>query len=291
MTTTQILNEGQKMIYGRKRIMDTFYKTHPVGKDILEEDIQGITFDDDHVLLHVEGKDLRIHKSKVIRNFWEHRTRTPSYFDYRIWRERPQEGGNISGVPIAAIDHEAEVNKILMPVLGRPFKISTDKDGTKRIYFITPVDKACSCGSYHYMKENEDELAAEFKKYCPDIDFKPCCKHIKWYEKQILLFTDIQLVQARYGFKCPRLCIYQHDHSRRKILYRITNDGEKVTRKWLPKDGWKEKDLCDSSGMPTGHCWSVLEGAMAQNPPYKLIPYSPSVEAMMNRSSYPKSRS
>ena len=46
------------MIYGRKRIMDTFYKTHPVGKDILEDDIgDGITFDDDHVLLHVENKN------------------------------------------------------------------------------------------------------------------------------------------------------------------------------------------------------------------------------------------
>ena len=52
MTTTMIfLNEGQKMIYGRKRIMDTFYKTHPLGKDILEDEIGEITFDDDHVLL------------------------------------------------------------------------------------------------------------------------------------------------------------------------------------------------------------------------------------------------
>ena len=39
MTTTMIfLNEGQKMIYGRKRIMDTFYKVHPVGKEVLEDD-------------------------------------------------------------------------------------------------------------------------------------------------------------------------------------------------------------------------------------------------------------
>ena len=56
MTTTMIfLNEGQKMIYGRKRIMDTFYKTHPLGKDILEDEIGEITFDDDHVLLNVEN--------------------------------------------------------------------------------------------------------------------------------------------------------------------------------------------------------------------------------------------
>ena len=58
MTITQpLLNEGQKMIYGRKRILDTFYKTHPVGKDIMEEDINGISFDDDYVLLHVENKN------------------------------------------------------------------------------------------------------------------------------------------------------------------------------------------------------------------------------------------
>ena len=55
MTTTMIfLNEGQKMIYGRKRIMDTFYKVHPVGKEVLEDEIGEITFDDDHVLLNVE---------------------------------------------------------------------------------------------------------------------------------------------------------------------------------------------------------------------------------------------
>ena len=54
------LNEGQKMIYGRKRIMDTFYKTHPVGKDVLEDEIGEITFDDDHVLLNVEDNLLSI---------------------------------------------------------------------------------------------------------------------------------------------------------------------------------------------------------------------------------------
>ena len=71
MTTTMVfLNEGQKMIYGRKRIMDTFYKTHPVGKDVLEDEIGEITFDDDHVLLNVEDNLLRIKKSEVIKNFW-----------------------------------------------------------------------------------------------------------------------------------------------------------------------------------------------------------------------------
>ena len=106
MTTTMIfLNEGQKMIYGRKRIMDTFYKVHPVGKEVLEDEIGEITFDDDHVLLNVEDKILCIKKSEVIKNFWEHRTRTPSYFDYRIWRSRPQEGGKYIGKVLCYRSH------------------------------------------------------------------------------------------------------------------------------------------------------------------------------------------
>ena len=288
MTTTQILNEGQKMIYGRKRIMDTFYKTHPVGKDILEEDIQGITFDDDHVLLHVEGKDLRIHKSKVIRNFWEHRTRTPSYFDYRIWDQRPLEGGRPQDHPICAIDYESKANQIF----HTNKKTKTDKDGTKRIYFVSPgvhKPKQCSCGSYHHMKENEDELAAEFKKYCPDIDFRPCCKHMKWYERFNALFMDQNVVKRNYNPN-PRACVFQYDHTRRKILYKITENWFKSSVGWKPAEGWKEKSVYDSSGMPTGNCWSVLEGALCQDPPYQLHAYAENVASMLSRSSYPKSR-
>ena len=156
----------------------------------------------------------------MIKNFWEHRTRTPSYFDYKIWRSRPQEGGKYIGVPIAAIDHNAQVNRIL----GSDIKVSTDKDGTKRIYFITPVNKSCTCGSFNQMKEHQTELAAEFNKYCPEIDFKPVCKHIKWYENQLLLYTDIQLVNNRYPTSHPRVCVYQYDYGRRKILYKITDN-------------------------------------------------------------------
>lgn len=287
MTTTMIfLNEGQKMIYGRKRIMDTFYKTHPLGKDILEDEIGEITFDDDHVLLNVENRLLRVKKSEVIKNFWEHRTRTPSYFDYRIWRSRPQEGGKYIGVPVAKIDHNAQVNRIL----GSDIKVSTDKDGTKCIYFVTPVNKSCTCGSFNQMKEHEKELAAEFSKYCPEIDFKPVCKHIRWYENQLLLLADIQLVNNRYPTNHPRVCVYQYDHRRRKILYKITDNRYDSNTEWVPKDSWKEKDVYDPSGMPTGNCWEVLEGALSQSIPYKIHHYSASMEAIMNRSSYPKSR-
>ena len=41
----------------------------------MEEDINGISIDD-YVLLHVENENFHIKKSGVIRNFWEHRTRT-----------------------------------------------------------------------------------------------------------------------------------------------------------------------------------------------------------------------
>ena len=65
MTTTMIfLNEGQKMIYGRKRIMDTFYKVHPVGKEVLEDEIGEITFDDDHVLLECRETDFYVSKNQ-----------------------------------------------------------------------------------------------------------------------------------------------------------------------------------------------------------------------------------
>ena len=143
--------------------MNTVYETQPVGNNIREDESGQITVDDEHVRLNVEDNILRIKKSEVIKNFWEHRTRTPSYFDYKIWRSRPQEGGKYIGVPIAAIDHNAQVNRIL----GSDIKVSTDKDGTKRIYFITPVNKSCTCGSFNQMKEHQTELAAEFNKYCP----------------------------------------------------------------------------------------------------------------------------
>ena len=57
---------------------------------------------------------------------------------------------------------------------------------------------------------------------------------------------------------------------------------------WTPKDTWQEKDVYDPSNMPTGNCWKVLEGALSQPIPYKIHHYSASMEAIMNRTSYPK---
>ena len=139
------------------------------------------------------------------------------------------------------------------------------------------------------MKENQLELSLEFKKYCPDIEFRPVCKHIQWYIRYSCLFMDMQVIKRRYKNN-PRACTYFYDHSRRKILYKITENIYKSDVGWIPAEGWKEKAVCDPSGMPTGNCWSVLEGALCQEPPYSLHPYSKQVEYMVNRSSYPKSR-
>jgi hypothetical protein len=138
------------------------------------------------------------------------------------------------------------------------------------------------------MKEHQTELAAEFNKYCPEIDFKPVCKHIKWYEKQLLLYTDIQLVNNRYPSNHPRVCVYQYDYRRRKILYKITDNRYSPNMEWTPQDTWQEKDVYDSSSMPTGNCWEVLEGALSQPVPYKIHHYSSSIEAIMNKTYYPK---
>ena len=73
-------------------------------------------------------------------------------------------------------------------------------------------------------------------------------------------------------------------------MYKITDNRYDSNMEWVPKEGWQEKDVYDSSGMPTGNCWQVLEGALSQNIPYKPHHYSASMEAIMNRSSYPKSR-
>ena len=99
---------------------------------------------------------------------------------------------------------------------------------------------------------------------------------------------DMQVIKRRYKNN-PRACTYFYDHSKRKILYKITENIYKSDVGWIPAEGWKEKAVCDPSGMPTGNCWSVLEGALCQEPPYSLHPYSKQVEYMVNRSSYPKS--
>ena len=95
------------------------------------------------------------------------------------------------------------------------------------------------------MKEHQTELAAEFNKYCPEIEFNPVCKHIKWYENQLLLYTDIQLVNNRYPTSHPRVCVYQYDYGRRKILYKITDNRYSPNMEWTPKDTWQEKDVYD----------------------------------------------
>ena len=78
MTTTMIfLNEGQKMIYGRKRIMDTFYKTHPLGKDILEDEKPVIDF---AYACVVAIKDIHKGEALSLDNIWVKRPGTGEIF-------------------------------------------------------------------------------------------------------------------------------------------------------------------------------------------------------------------
>ena len=73
-------------------------------------------------------------------------------------------------------------------------------------------------------------------------------------------------------------------------MYKITDNRYDPNQNGLDKEGWKEKDVYDPSGMPTGNCWSVLEGALCQiNLLTHCTHYSKQVEYIMNRSSYPKS--
>ena len=54
MTVIQALEtECQKMLYGRRRIVNTLYNLDPSSKDLLETDIDSITLEDDKVICHL----------------------------------------------------------------------------------------------------------------------------------------------------------------------------------------------------------------------------------------------
>ena len=100
---------------------------------------------------------------------------------------------------------------------------------------------------------------------------------------------DMQVIKRRYKNN-PRACTSSMTTVKERSYTRSLKTFTSQDVGWIPAEGWKEKAVCDPSGMPTGNCWSVLEGALCQEPPYSLHPYSKQVEYMVNRSSYPKSR-
>ena len=277
------LNEGQKMIYGRRRIIDVLYQDRSELPSIEAKDIASISLQDDLVCCQVEDTNLFVKRADVIRNFWHHRTRTPSYFDYKIWSQAMSKGP-WQGIPVAALDYGASsVTTALEPLLGRVPRISTDRDGVQRLYFVMPEEGMCSCDSWSKMHDNRGEIENEFNQFT-DIKFVPICKHLQWYESNVALHALSCYVREEQKEKYnPRICVYYFDHRRGHILYRVTNDGIKTNAQWLPVAGWKEKPVYDTNGMPTRECWNVLTSALSQDPPYQLQLYSQAVAGIMSK--------
>lgn len=276
------LTEAQKLIYGRRRIVDAFYQSNPDKfKDLKATDIHAITLQDDLVACTLDGVDLYIDRAKVIQNFWNHRTRTPSFFDYKVWGQALT-AMPWKGTPVGALDYGRSFAKdALEPVLGRVPKLAVDKDGVQKLYFVDEKDQMCSCNSWSQMQLNRKELEEEFSKFT-DIKFIPICKHLQWLSSNMMLHTFRFNARENSPEYNPRLCVYHYDHAHSLIQYRITYDGAKSGGQWLPISGWKEKAVRDAAGMPTGECWQVLSSALTQDPPFKLMPYSQAVAGLMN---------
>ena len=280
--TEALLSDAQRLVYGRRRIIDTLYQDNPDNFKLIQAtDIQSISLQGDLVCLDLADTQLYIERAKVLKNFWEHRTRTPSYFDYKVWSQalasRPWQG-----TPIAALDYgPSPALDALEPLLGRAPRIQTDKDGVQKLYFVMEKEEMCSCESWNQLHTHRQELSDEFKTYT-SIEFKPICKHLQWCSANMMLHTlrfEARDKEREYN---PRICVYSFDHRRGLLLYRITYDGLKDKGQWLPINGWKEKAVYDNNHMPTGACWQMFTDALTQDPPFKLSPYSQALGAVMN---------
>ena len=285
MTIIQtVLTDCQQMLYGRRRIAETFYQTNPEAKNVLAQDIDSVSLENEYVICQLEDKKLKVKREDVLKNFWEHRTRTPSYFSYKIWMQLRLKGNKFQGWPIAALNYDSPntVTEALKQHIGRAPRVSLDKDGTKRIYFVNSEEETCTCSSWMQLNENKKEIEKEFKEFT-SIEFKPLCKHIQWYSSNLNLHTNSYHRQEKNKGFNPKICVYHYDHRHGKILYRVTDDGLKANGQWFPMSGWKEKQVYDPSGNPTGACWQVLNGALTHG--YTLHPYAESVALRMQSTS------
>jgi hypothetical protein len=271
MTTTQLLPSAtQNLIYGRTRIVSTLSRQDPERHACLEaSDIQSISLQGDKVVCLLADGEIKVDRSAVLANFWEHRTRTPSFFDYKAWNrvERPQ---GVFGAPVGAIDYRVYPNRI-----------AVDSKGNRKLYFVDEVHKTCTCGSWQQLNQHKSELFDEFKQFSK-CGFEPTCKHLQWSQ------ANTKLQALRYQMRDnseeynPRLCVYSFDHRRALLLYRITYDGVKTNGQWLPVEGWKEKPIYGPGGIPTGECWDTFFSALNQKEPFKLVPFSNAVASVMN---------
>ena len=281
IVTEQQLTEAQKLVYGRRRIIDCLYQKNPEKfSSIQATDILSISLHENLVYCDLTDTQIHLKRKDILENFWKHRTRTPSFFDYKIWgSEIPKQVQK--GTPIAALDYAPSV---LEAHIGRPPRVSVTKNGERRLYFVDKEEKTCTCGSWAQLNKYQRELKQEFKKFT-DIKFEPLCKHLLWSQKNLDLLTMAFIAtKDKNNMYNPRLCVYHFDYLHRKVRYKITYDGISSGAKWLPKGEWKEKDVyTHGSRTPTGNCWDLFMSALSQKPPFKLIPYSESLGIVMNQ--------
>ena len=266
-------NEAERMIYCRKRVLHTLDEMDPEEySSLLPEDIKSLSIQGDNICCQLEDSQLLIGKSFLIKNFWEHRTRIPSFFEYKIWKDYAT--NEYKGcVPVGAISYEKP---------NRVAELAVDKDGVQKLYYVNEKEQTCTCIAWQQLNAHKELFEKEFAKYCK-IEFTPMCKHLSWLNASIKLQALQFVAKLREGKYNPHICVYQYDPQHRLIRYRVTNDGVRTNAQWLPVKGWKEKHVYDASGMPTGDCWSTFESALTGEPAYKLVPYSRSLETTFNR--------
>jgi hypothetical protein len=268
--TNQLPSATQNLIYGRTRIVSTLSSRDPQQYASLQAtDIQSIRLQGEQVVCLLADGEIKVDRSAVLANFWEHRTRTPPFFDYKTWTrvERPK---NVLGVPVGAIDYRFYPNRIAL-----------DSKGDRKLYFVDEVNKTCTCGSWHQLNEHKEALAKEFEHHGLQC-FQTTCKHLMWAEANTRLQAlRYQVKDAVEGYN-PRLCVYSYNHQRGMLLYRVTYDGVKANGQWFPVEGWKEKPVYGFGGIPTGECWDTFFAALSQQEPFKVIPFSSAVSTIMN---------
>jgi len=143
------LNKAQESIYGRKRIIDCLYTLDPDKfKSLLTTDINSISLEGSQVICNVDNTLLSLGRRDVLNNFLTHRTRTPSFFNYTVWKKYKSKDPN-NGIPIAALDYSSDQTHHTISInIGRPPKILTDSNGEQKIYFVKVKEQECSCPSW-----------------------------------------------------------------------------------------------------------------------------------------------
>jgi len=282
--TTATQTDALSIVYGRKRIIDTLYQLDPEKyKELQALDIKNIAYENSNLICQLEYSSITLPRADVLKNFWKHRTRTPSFFDYKVWSQAMIRGP-WQGTPIAKLSYQNNfASNVLTPVLGRSPYVLTDANGVQKIYFVDAEQNTCTCGSWAQLKEHEEQIRAEFELFT-DIQFSPICKHLQWYTSMLMLH-GIKAASASTQLRVhDHICVYYFDHKRGILQYRITYDGVKSNGQWFPVDSWKEQQIYDATGNATGACWQMMISASTHEPPFQLTPYSSKLASLMQSS-------